>query len=442
MKKVIWSLVTVASFAFGSVYVSNASIIKVDFIGQIGKSGHVQFFIDADNNSNTGYSRSGNKIVSGADYLIEDGVLFKRKNGVRGWSKGWKKLGHIKFQKSAYNGVMFVPKSKVSVVNGAKFMAYALPKNWANSGSKYLGTGILRSSTQHKQNINSDNSKQIFIVGDSTVNYSIDFKPKYQKSVEGWGEELSTVMKNPSHVYNGARYGASAKSYRTASVPVLNNHNRYSMSFGKHRNLTWQDTKSVIQHRAHSGDYLFIQFGSGNDRGMYDSAQRGYERFAIDRDYDHDGLVNSINHINDPDDLHIRQALIREDFKKDLKYYIDQAKVLHIKPVLISSINPRWYRPNGIMRDLRKPFTDYVREVAQEEGVLLLDLHQKSIAEYNKYQCGDRVFRETFGECHQMDIDTLHHDVTHLNKKGAKIVAGWVKELACQADQNLCSIFN
>ncbi len=261
--------------------------------------------------------------------------------------------------------------------------------------------------------------RKLFIIGDSTVNYSIDFSEESQKAFLGWGEVLYQRLKDPTAVYNGARYGASAKSYRVMPVPPLSD-TKYSLSFGKNRNLTWKETKKEIEKSGKKGDYLLIQFGS-NDKHMYQKPEfvpRLYGQF---------------------EGLSIYSPEIKDDFKKELQFYIDQARELGLKPVLISAINPRHYDRAGNVIDEREPFPQYIKELADEEGIPYLDLHQKSMEEYAKYHCGDLEFKESFGNC-QVGNHTIS-EITHLKPKGAKIVAGWIKELACQKDEELCSQF-
>ncbi len=60
---------------------------------------HLQFFINTDNNASTGFTGSDGWHVIGADYLIEDGKLFKSQS-TTAWK--WKSLGRIKsYQKLA-----------------------------------------------------------------------------------------------------------------------------------------------------------------------------------------------------------------------------------------------------------------------------------------------------------------------------------------------------
>lgn len=410
MKRVILSLATVASLGFGSVHVFDGSTVKVDFTGQIGKGGHVQFFIDADNNPGTGYSRGGSKAVRGADYLIEDGTLFKRKNGVSGWSRGWQNIGRVKFDKSAYKGVMFVPKSKVPVINGAKFTAYALPKNWANSGLKSLGTGVLHSSshTDNTQPPKRGKTENIYIIGPSTVNYenpSWEHKRcRYGNVIQGWGDRLGEYLKDPQKVYNYAREGSSASSFREGPKG-----DGEDVIFGPNRDHYWAKVEEKIR-RDGTGGFLLIQFG-GNDLHEYDHA-------------------------------HLPEAQRKRRFKSALKFYIRKARELGVTPVLITSVNWRKYDRNGNITDARRNMPAYMKELGREEHVRVLDLYRKSFNYFATHE--EEEVNSRLGQCshYRRDGSLIRIDYTHFEPRGAKVVAGWIKELACeQPNSKLCQQF-
>lgn len=54
--------------------------------GALQQGGHFQIFIDADNNSSTGYS---NGDISGADYLLEDGDIYTHTSNSNNWNWVW-----------------------------------------------------------------------------------------------------------------------------------------------------------------------------------------------------------------------------------------------------------------------------------------------------------------------------------------------------------------
>ncbi len=168
-----------------------------------------------------------------------------------------------------------------------------------------------------------------------------------------------------------------------------------------------------------------IQFGS-NDKHMYEHPTADGNRALYGQRFEGKSLES-------PE--------VESDFKDQLKFYIDEARALGLKPVLISPVNPRYYATNGRLIDDRAPFPRYIKEEAETEGIPYLDLHQKSMEEYAEYECVDGGEVENkFGNCKVWHGENKP-EITHLKQEGAEIVAGWIKELACQEDAELCSQF-
>jgi len=232
------------------------------------------------------------------------------------------------------------------------------------------------------------NSKQkIFIIGDSTV-YNAS-----RKTEMGWGTAIKKNLLHASYLYNQARSGASSKDYK-----ICDSLEKYC-----YKNHYWTNTKKLINNtNLANGGYLLIQFGHNDEKKNFQ--QKGTKP----------GRNNS--------------------FYNELKVFTDEAKVLGLKPVLITPIE-RMEKKAG--RDTKKShikksgdYAQTVRDLAKDEEILLLDLQDKSWNEFNKYRDSQKIMKKF-----------AFDDVTHFSPKGAKIVAKWVKELACQADKELCAQF-
>ncbi len=154
----------------------------------------------------------------------------------------------------------------------------------------------------------------------------------------------------------------------------------------------WSTTKTMMQDADTShGAYLFIQFGHNDEKDGYT--------------YTQPGRYNS--------------------YYTELEVYVDQARDLGFTPVLITPVSRQYVgsRTHG-------EYPQTMKDLASDKGVLLLDLEYKSYLEFKKYP-SDAALQEVFH----------YDDGTHFNPNGAAIVAGWVKELACQKDQTLCGQF-
>ncbi len=215
-----------------------------------------------------------------------------------------------------------------------------------------------------------NSASKIFIIGDSTV---------YNETLGnvGWGSKLNLYMKNPNNVYNRAREGASSKSFLIDSA--------------SHHD--WSTMKNIMQNaNLLNPAYLFIQFGHNDEK-------EGYRHTETGRD---------------------------NSYYTYLKTYIDTARNLGITPVLITPVN-RLYKNKRTHGE----YPQTMKDLAEDENVLLLDLEYKSFVEYNKYP-NDQVLQNFFA----------YSGRTHFNAEGAKVVAGWVKELICNSNEDtLCSQF-
>lgn len=285
--------------------------------------------------------------------------------------------------------------------------------------------------TQEKKTVSNDNQK-IFIIGDSTAHSQTTINLlKYKKmncgednpdnELQGWGDALSNYMKQPKNLVNQARQGANSLSFKTEKSPER---------FGVGRD--WEGTISKMQ-KNRQGGFLLIQFGSRNEN-MHTP------KFDKDKniiDYNHDGVGNK-------KDNKARISLRKSNFKKHIRYYIDEARKLNLTPVLITTPEARLKQIDENKklhptkhRNTRGKFPQYMRELAKEEKLELLDLHTRTLQEFSKYS--DKELRQKFGDC---TLKNGYIDRTHYEPHGANRVAKLVKELACEmSDPSLCQQF-
>lgn len=219
--------------------------------------------------------------------------------------------------------------------------------------------------------------QQIFIIGDSTVRYD------YDERRVGWGTALvNDCMKHPQNGFNEARRGATAQSYQEMNQSI-------AQAKGE---AHWARTKALMNS---ADGYLLIQFGS-NDQ-----------------------------HQNVP----------KESFVKALKQYVNEAKEMGITPILISPPNTRLIVDDKLDNN-RGEFPSYIEQVAEQEKVLYLNLHGKSMEEFSRLN--QEQLDQQFGA---IVYPNGRIDTTHFHAQGAKTVAGWVKALACEKERMLCKQF-
>ena len=325
---------------------------------------HYAYFIDTDNNTDTGYY--------GADRLVVDNVLFEYSGNGRIWQ--WDIIStDLVVESTSVQSKVYVPLALLNAGDVISFRASVRTADWKQKK-------IYPQAVEYRIVANDTNSEaKIFIIGDSTV-HNNDFPDEMGGFFElGWGDQIGQFMKNPGNVFNEARSGASSKSYKVV----------------KKYNHDWDETKALIAGTDLSkGAYLLIQFGH-NDRKI-DQPNLGTLP----------GRGNS--------------------FYQELKQYIDEARTMGVTPVLVTSVQTQFKN-----RFLIPEYRVTILALAEDENVLVLDLAQRSFVEFNTYE-NSAAIQSIFG----------YDDTTHFNPTGAKIVASWVKDLACNSvDQKLCNQF-
>ena len=234
----------------------------------------------------------------------------------------------------------------------------------------------------------------IYMIGASTMNYQ--FRSPY---IKGWGDYISQYLKEPAMAKNRGRAGSVAgddpeRGYNTDNYQV-------------HSHNDWNKTVAEIKNDnnvAENGGFLLIQFGSNESRA----------------------------NISD------------EEYYNNLKEYIDEARQMNLIPVLITPPAARSTIVSPYGRSLSRLNTK--RKLARDEGVLLLDLYEKTVEYTEKlkqenesstidrlgYRFGHIGYDETAHDHDFFNSDFLRIDMVHFEPHGAKLIAGWIRDLACE----------
>ncbi|MEO7598293.1 MAG: rhamnogalacturonan acetylesterase [Opitutus sp.] len=158
----------------------------------------------------------------------------------------------------------------------------------------------------------------VFLAGDSTVT-----DQAYEPGAS-WGQMMPRFFKPVVAFANHAESGETLKSFITG------------LRLAK------------ILSQAKAGDYLFIQFGHNDQKKnwpqTYVEAHTTYEAY--------------------------------------LKAFIAEARLRHITPVLVTSMQRRNFDAQNKIKNTHGEYPAAVREVAREEGVALIDLERMSVAFY------------------------------------------------------------
>ena len=196
---------------------------------------------------------------------------------------------------------------------------------------------------------------KIAMVGDSTM-ASYANPPVDRPDLTGWGQVFGTFFDDSVTIVNLARSGASSKSFRTLKL--------------------WD--KAL----AEKPDYVFIQFGHNDGPGKGDRS-------------------------SDP----------QTEYPENLRRFIDEAKAIGAKPILVTPVTRRIYVNGKISSPSLEPYVAANIAVGAEKQVSVIDLYGASVALFN--QLGDEG---------SADLSPSTADRTHFSRKGAMALAKLVAE--------------
>lgn len=219
--------------------------------------------------------------------------------------------------------------------------------------------------------------KKLIWVGDSTV--AFNGAGTYPQT--GIGQEFDRYIKREYVVFDFAKNGASSKSFYDAGH--------------------FEPAVEIMEE----GDFLFIQFGHNDEKPKED---RHTDPFTTYQEY--------------------------------LMRYVSAAREKGAVPVLITPLSRRLFREDGAIENSHGEYPAAVKELAEREGLALIDLTEKSRILYEK--TGDLDSRKWFM---YFPVGTYENytkemkDNTHLHYEGAvrmgSLVAEGLRELGgCYAD--------
>lgn len=182
-------------------------------------------------------------------------------------------------------------------------------------GQLKLSFGGLAPRVNTLEIVPSQEQVTLFLAGDSTVTDSSEKGFPFS----GWGQLLQRFFKHDVAVANHAQGGRSTKSF---------------ISEGRLK---------AIMEDIKEGDYLFIQFGHNDQK-------TDEERHT------------------DPSTTYL----------DNLRKYIEAANSRKATPVLITSVHRRYFEASGKLKDTHGAYLDAVKQLAEEEGIALIDLADKS----------------------------------------------------------------
>jgi lysophospholipase L1-like esterase len=176
---------------------------------------------------------------------------------------------------------------------------------------------IIAFSVLYMLGFQGERTVRIFLIGDSTM----ADKPLIGTAERGWGQVFPLLFDSDVIAENHARNGRSTKSF---------------IAEGR-----WETVLDKLQQ----GDYVFIQFGH-NDAKKEDTS---------------------------------RYAEAHTDYKRNLIRFVSDARAKEAIPVLLTPVSRRQFDDHGTLVDTHGDYPIVVRELAAEQKVPLIDVHQSSM---------------------------------------------------------------
>ncbi len=201
---------------------------------------------------------------------------------------------------------------------------------------------------------------KIFMAGDSTM--SIKETRYYPET--GWGMPFVYFWDSTVTVLNKAKNGRSTSSFRNEGL--------------------WKS----IMDEAGEGDFIFIQFGHNDEV----STKKTYTT--------------------------------ESEFRANLVRYVQETREKKATPLLLTPVARRKFSNNGQIEGTHDVYSQIVREVAEEQQVLLIDLDKKSQALYQ--QMGVENSKLLFVQLKPGEHPNYpegKEDNTHFSELGARLIA-------------------
>ncbi|WP_373231706.1 rhamnogalacturonan acetylesterase [Cohnella sp.] len=206
----------------------------------------------------------------------------------------------------------------------------------------------------------------LFLAGDSTVTD----QPEDGFPYAGWGQMLPQLLKHDVVVANHAVSGRSSKSFID------------------------EGRLDVILNEMKANDFLFIQFGHNDQK---------------------------------PDEERATEP--STTYKKYLQQYIDGARNKGAFPVLVTSVQRRYFEPNGQLQNTHGPYLEAVRELSSEQTVPLIDLAEMSKSLFEELGAEEAKSIFMWGAPGEFaHFPGGIEDNTHFQEQGAIRIAGLISK--------------
>jgi len=236
----------------------------------------------------------------------------------------------------------------------------------------------------------------LILGGSASVHAAIDAQPfEYAKGTMNEQEDrpdtprtgkILLCLAGDSTVTYSQGYAAGFRAHLDKQLQVINRSRGGRTTASFRLDGRWQDVLKL------KPDYVMIQFGHNDSAVMND-----------------------------------------ETYAKNLAQFVDEARAVGIKPILVTPVSRRYWQDDGSIKDDLASKVAAMRQVATDKKVPLMELHERAVDLYLKV--GKKV-SETWGlpKPDPKDPKVTILDKTHFNAEGSaamgKVVADELKRVA------------
>jgi lysophospholipase L1-like esterase len=133
---------------------------------------------------------------------------------------------------------------------------------------------------------------------------------------------------------------------------------------------------------------------------------------------------------------HLDRQVPLDDYRQNLRTFVQEARAHHIQPVLVTPLSRRYYEADGKIHSDLTAYSDGMKAVAAELKVPLFDLQSESIAYLDKI--GEAQGMQ-LGITKKDDAGRTIPDKTHLNWQGSYVFGRMVAEGLAKAIPSLAA---
>jgi hypothetical protein len=254
----------------------DSKLLTLQMNGGFVAGSHFAFYIDADNNPNTGYAGKVSS-VRGMDYLVQGNGLYKYPENANGWK--WERFStEARMEKASTQATSHVPLRQLTTENTIRYIASVATSDWSQNTYSQAKEYQIASSEfiigDDQFNINLQKTEQGLEVSSIQVNgnevlsspsvlFSLDIMGQNNalSSREGWGSvTVSNTGANAQIVFaQPTRDGLPATLKVTAMIKVKNAKSYWDLQVTGLGGSSLMDTTfPAFNIRAGGNDHFFV----------------------------------------------------------------------------------------------------------------------------------------------------------------------------------------